>query len=153
MTVRRRWRRGSNRPLEGGPPCCVRTCDGRYCWRRPATRQGGSCNSFCPASATEVVYGGNIDNAATEDGKRTRAAERIALATRRLGLHCNGKGPVRPRRGEDGEIRPCARDIVAGKDGLMSVGRPDRRGASLNFTPAPDRVRAKYERAPVLARE
>jgi hypothetical protein len=29
----------------------------------------------------------------------------------------------------------------------------DRRGAALNFSPASDRVRARYQRVPVVARE
>ena len=37
-------------------------------------------------------------------------------------------------------------DLVAGRS-------TDRRGAALNFSPASDKVRAKYERLPVVARE
>ncbi len=45
-------------------------------------------------------------------------------------------------------------ELVAGENGLMAVSRgPDRRGASLNFTPVPERIRAKYERPAVVARE
>src|SRR5579863_2819934 len=62
------------RPLyssSGSQAYCVRTCDGRYF---PITATGNqskaaSCNSFCPASETKVVYGGNIDGAVTEEGK------------------------------------------------------------------------------------
>jgi len=42
---------------------------------------------------------------------------------------------------------------VASENGLQVVGRSDRRGASLNFTPASDKIRAKYERVPVVASE
>jgi hypothetical protein len=35
----------------------------------------------------------------------------------------------------------------------LVTGRRDKRGAELNFTPAPDRIRAKYTRAPVVAAE
>src|ERR1700712_1193999 len=50
----------------GGQAFCVRTCDGRHF---PITAsdnasRAASCNSFCPASETKVVYGGNIDSAA-----------------------------------------------------------------------------------------
>src|ERR1700731_2718842 len=55
----------------GGQAYCVRTCDGRYF---PISASDGqsraaSCNSFCPASDTRIVYGSSIDNAATESGK------------------------------------------------------------------------------------
>jgi hypothetical protein len=29
----------------------------------------------------------------------------------------------------------------------------DKRGAALNFSPAPDRLRARYQRVPVVAQE
>jgi len=36
----------------------------------------------------------------------------------------------------------------------MVAGRgADKRGAELNFSPASDKVRAKYDRVPVVARE
>src|ERR1700733_10300307 len=52
----------------GGQAYCVRTCDGRYFPISSAGNQSraASCNSFCPASETKVVYGSNIDNAVTE---------------------------------------------------------------------------------------
>ena len=55
----------------GGQTYCVRTCDGRHFPISAADGQSraASCNSFCPASETKVVYGSNIDNAATETGK------------------------------------------------------------------------------------
>jgi len=43
--------------------------------------------------------------------------------------------------------------VNAGENGLQVVGRSDRRGAALNFSPASDKVRAKYERVPVVAEE
>lgn len=66
-----------------GQAYCVRTCDGRYFPLAATGNQSKaeSCNSFCPASATEVVYGGNIDNAATEDGKPYSALVRRAGLT------------------------------------------------------------------------
>ena len=45
-------------------------------------------------------------------------------------------------------------DIVAGENGLLVAGRSaDRRGAELNFSPASEKVSAKYGRVPVVARE
>ncbi|MGY4476063.1 DUF2865 domain-containing protein [Bradyrhizobium sp. USDA 3364] len=141
-----------------GQAYCVRSCDGRYFPLAATGNQSKaeSCNSFCPASATEVVYGGNIDNAATEDGKPySELANAFCYRDEIVsGCTCNGKDPVglaAVKIEDDPTLRKG--DIVAGKDGLMSVGRPDRRGASLNFTPAPDRIRAKYGQPPVVARE
>ena len=70
------------------------------------------------------------------------------------GCTCNGKDQLglAPVKIEDD---PTLRkgDIVAGEDGLMVAGRgADKRGASLNFSPASDRVRARFERVPVVAR-
>jgi hypothetical protein len=43
-------------------------------------------------------------------------------------------------------------DIVAGENGLVVTGRgTDKRGASLNFPPGPERIRAKCSRVPVVA--
>ena len=72
---------------------------------------------------------------------------RSAIATRSLpGCTCNGKDQIglAPVKIEDD---PTLRkgDIVAGEDGLQVVGRSDRRGASLNFSPASDKIRAKYD--------
>jgi hypothetical protein len=45
-------------------------------------------------------------------------------------------------------------DIVAGADGLMISGRgADKRGASLNMSPASPSLRAKYEHVPVVAQD
>ncbi|ODM73525.1 DUF2865 domain-containing protein [Bradyrhizobium elkanii] len=141
-----------------GQAYCVRTCDGRYFPLAATGNQSKaeSCNGFCPASATEVVYGGNIDNAATEDGKPYSELPNAFRYRDELvsGCTCNGKdsvGLAAIKIEDDPTLRKG--DIVAGKDGLMSVSRPDRRGAQLNFTPAPDRIRAKYGRPAVMARE
>ncbi|QPF84189.1 DUF2865 domain-containing protein [Bradyrhizobium genosp. L] len=142
----------------GGQAYCVRTCDGRYFPLAATGNQSkaDTCNSFCPSAATEVVYGGSIDSAETESGKSYadlpnafRYRDEIVA-----GCTCNGKDPVglaAVKIEDDPTLRKG--DIVAGKDGLMSVGRTDRRGAELNFTPVPDRIRAKYERPAVVARE
>ena len=71
------------------------------------------------------------------------------------GCTCNGKDQVglAPVKIEDD---PTLRkgDIVAGANGLLVAGRnADRRGAEMNFSPASERVRAKYERLPVVAKE
>jgi hypothetical protein len=143
----------------GSQAYCVRTCDGRYF---PITATGNqtkaaSCSSFCPASETKVVYGGNIDNAVTESGKPYSELPNAFRYRDELvaGCSCNGKDPVglaAVRIEDDPTLRRG--DIVAGSGGLMVAGRgADRRGASLDLSPAPESVRSHYRRAPVVARE
>jgi hypothetical protein len=141
----------------GGQAYCVRTCDGRYF---PISASDGqsraaSCNSFCPASETKVVYGSNINSAATETGKPYSELPNAFRYRNELvaGCTCNGKDQIglAPVKIEND---PTLRrgDIVAGANGLMVSGRgADRRGASLNMSPASPAVRARYERVPVVA--
>jgi Protein of unknown function (DUF2865) len=143
----------------GGQAYCVRTCDGRYFPITASDNQSraASCNSFCPASETKVVYGSNIDNAATESGKPYSELPNAFRYRSELvaGCSCNGKDQtgLAPLKIEDD---PTLRkgDIVAGAGGLMVAGRgADKRGASLNFSPASERLRARYQRVPVVAQE
>ena len=143
----------------GGQAYCVRSCDGRYfpITATDSQSRAASCNSFCPASETRVVYGSNIDNAATEGGRPYSELPNAFRYRNELvaGCTCNGKdqiglAPVRIEN--DPTLRKG--DIVAGAGGLMVAGRgADRRGASLNFSPASERVRSRYQRVPVLAAE
>ena len=143
----------------GGQAYCVRTCDGRYFPINASDNQSraASCNSFCPASDTRIVYGSSIDTAATETGKPYSELPNAFRYRTELvaGCTCNGKdqiglAPVKIEN--DPTLRKG--DIVAGEGGLAVVNRgADRRGASLNFSPASDKVRARYQRVPVLARE
>jgi len=143
----------------GGQAYCVRTCDGRYFPITASDNQSraASCNSFCPASDTSVVYGSNIDNAATETGKPYSELPNAFRYRNELvaGCTCNGTdqtglAPVKIEN--DPTLRKG--DIVAGPDGLMVAGHgADRRGASLNFSPASERLRARYQRVPVVASE
>ena len=125
----------------------MRTCDGRYF---PISGSDGqsraaSCNDFCPASETKVVYGSNIDHAATESGKPYSELPNAFRYRNELvaGCTCNGKdqiglAPVKIEN--DPTLRKG--DIVAGADGLMVAGRvADKRGASLNFSPASEALR------------
>jgi hypothetical protein len=152
--------RGETRRYSGGSQAfCVRTCDGRHF---PVTAsdnasKAASCESFCPASETKVFYGSSIDNAAGENGKPYSELPNAFRYRNELvaGCTCNGKDQIglAPVKVEDD---PTLRkgDIVAGGNGLLVAGRSaDKRGASLNFSPASDKVRAKYERVPVVARE
>jgi hypothetical protein len=143
----------------GDQAFCVRSCDGRYF---PVTAGDGqsraaSCNSFCPASETKVVYGSSIDTATTEKGKPYSELPNAFRYRNELvaGCTCNGKDQLglAPIKIEDD---PTLRkgDIVAGANGMVVASRAaDRRGASLNFSPASAQIRAKYQRVPVVASE
>ncbi|HEX3116307.1 MAG TPA: DUF2865 domain-containing protein [Bradyrhizobium sp.] len=141
----------------GSQAFCVRTCDGRYFPISASDNQSraASCNSFCPASETKVVYGGNIDNAATEGGKPYSELPNAFRYRNEIvaGCTCNGKdqiglAPVRIEN--DPTLRKG--DLVAGANGLLIAGRSaDRRGASLNLSPAPKSVLSHYRRVPVVA--
>ncbi|SRR5258707_2435786 len=147
------------RTRAGSQAYCVRTCDGRYFPISASDSQSraASCNSFCPASDTKVVYGNNIDNAATENGKPYSELPNAFRYRDELvkGCTCNGMDQVglAPVRIEnDPTLRKG--DIVAGADGLMVAGRgADKRGASLNFSPASHQIRSRYQRVPVVASE
>ncbi|QWG17838.1 DUF2865 domain-containing protein [Bradyrhizobium sediminis] len=143
----------------GGQVYCVRTCDGRY-FPIPASdkqTRAASCNSFCPASDTKIVYGSSIDNAVTDNGKPYSELPNAFRYRNEMvaGCTCNGKDQLglAPVRIEDD---PTLRrgDIVAGESGLVVANRgADKRGAALNFSPASERISARYQRVPVVARE
>ena len=143
----------------GSQAYCVRTCDGRYFPVSASDSQSraAACSSFCPASETKVVYGSNIDSAATENGRPYSELPNAFRYRNELvaGCTCNGKDQVglEPVRIEnDPTLRKG--DIVAGADGLMVAGRGgDKRGASLNFSPASHQIRSRYQRVPVVAQE
>ena len=82
----------------GGQAYCVRTCDGRYFPIAASDGQSraASCNSFCPASETKVVYGSNIDNAATESGKPYSELPNAFRYRNEMvaGCTCNGKDQI-----------------------------------------------------------
>jgi hypothetical protein len=141
----------------GGQAYCVRTCDGRYFPISNAGNQSraASCNSFCPASETKVVYGSSIDNAVTEGGKPYSELPNAFRYRGEFvaGCTCNGKDPTglaAVKIEDDPTLRRG--DIVAGNNGLMVAGRgADRRGASLDLLPAPVSIRSHYQRVPVVA--
>jgi hypothetical protein len=147
------------RAYGGSQAYCVRTCDGRYFPISSAGNQSraASCNSFCPAAETKVVYGSNIDGAVTEDGRSYSELPNAFRYRDELvaGCTCNGKSPVGladVKIEDDPTLRRG--DIVASPDGLMvAVRGTDRRGASLEFSPAPDSIRSRYRSVPVVARQ
>jgi Protein of unknown function (DUF2865) len=141
----------------GSQAFCVRTCDGRYfpVTGPDAQSRSTTCNSFCPASETKVFYGGSIDRATSEGGKSYSELPN-ALRYRNevvAGCTCNGKdhaGLASIKIESDPTLRKG--DMVANDAGLMVAGRSaDKRGASLNFSPASASVRARYERLPLVA--
>jgi hypothetical protein len=152
--------RGYSRPRYGGGQAyCVRTCDGRH-FPLPAgdnQTRAASCSALCPASETKIVYGSSIDNAATDNGKPYSELPNAFRYRNELvaGCTCNGKDPIglaSVKIEDDPTLRQG--DLVAGQDGLLVAGRgADRRGAALNFSPASERIKARYQRAPVVARE
>jgi hypothetical protein len=151
---------GYSRPRYGGGQAyCVRTCDGRHFPLPAADNQSraASCSALCPASETRIVYGSGIDNAATENGKPYSELPNAFRYRNELvaGCTCNGKDPIglaSVKIEDDPTLRQG--DLVAGQDGLLVAGRgADRRGAALNFSPASERIKARYQRAPVVARE
>jgi hypothetical protein len=143
----------------GGQAYCVRTCDGRYFPISASDNQSraASCNSFCPASETKVVYGSNIDNAATESGQPYSELPNAFRYRNEMvaGCTCNGTDQI-GLAPVNIENDPTLRrgDIVAGSGGLMVAGRnADKRGASLNFSPVSERLRSRYQRVPVMTTE
>ncbi len=102
-------------------------------------------------------YGSSIDNAATESGKPYSELPNAFRYRNELvaGCTCNGKDQVGLAPvGIENDPTLRKGDIVAGSDGLVVAGRgADKRGASLNFSPASLAVRARYQRVPVLAAE
>jgi hypothetical protein len=139
----------------GGQAWCVRGCDGRYFpIAGPDDKsRAASCNSFCPASQTSLVYGDDIDNAVTEDGKPYSELPnafryRSALVA---GCTCNGKGPAGLASiGIDNDPTLRKGDLVTGKQGLEVVTRDPSRGGA-NFTPLPPSAQARYRNLPVVA--
>ena len=97
---------GDARPRYGGGQAyCVRTCDGRYFPINASDNQSraASCNSFCPASDTKIVYGSSIDNAATENGKPYSELPNAFRYRNETGggLHLQRQGPGRAGEGRN----------------------------------------------------
>jgi hypothetical protein len=143
----------------GGQAYCVRGCDGRYFPISGPDNQSraASCNSFCPASETKLVYGSSIDNAVTEAGKPYSELPNAFRYRNEIvaGCTCNGKdqiGLAPVNIDNDPTLRRG--DIVVGAGGLMVAGHSaDKRGAALNFSPVPEQLRSRYRQVPVVAAE
>jgi Protein of unknown function (DUF2865) len=140
---------------DGGQAWCVRSCDGRYF---PITgpdnkSRAQSCNSFCPASQTSLVYGSEIDSAVTDDGRPYSELPNAFRYRSELvaGCTCNGKDPAGLASiGIDNDPTLRRGDLVAGQNGLEVATRDASRGGA-NFTPLPQSARARYRNLPVVA--
>lgn len=140
----------------GAHAWCVRTCDG---WSFPVTGSDNksrieACNNFCPASKTTVVYGADIDSAATVNGKPYSDLPNAYRNRNELvaGCTCNGKDQVGLAHVSI-ENDPTLRkgDIVVGAKGLEVAARgADRRGGT-NLMPLPRSARARFRHLPVVA--
>lgn len=137
---------------------CVRTCDGRYFPMSANNEQSRSatCNSLCPASETKVFYGSSIDHATSDGGKPYSSLPNAFKYREQFveGCTCNGKDSVGLASisiDEDKTIRKG--DIVAGENGLIVANRAaDRKSrTAVNFSPAPQQIRAKFERPQAVA--
>jgi hypothetical protein len=143
----------------GGQAFCVRTCDGRHFPVVGSDNQSRvtSCSSLCPSAETKVVYGSNIDNAATENGKPYSEMPNAFRYRNEIvaGCTCNGKdsmGLAQVSIENDPTLRKG--DIVAGANGLVVANKSaDRRGASPEFSPASERIKQRYRHPAVMAKE
>jgi hypothetical protein len=129
------------RPVAGGsgPAFCVRSCDGKYFpLMRAAASPVQMCQAFCPASATKVFYGSNIDYAASVTGERYADSEN-AFAYRkalRADCTCNGKnsaGLAPVDLALDNSLR--AGDVIATTDGLVAYSGVRADGQAGDFKP------------------
>ena len=137
---------------------CVRTCDGRYFPISANNEQSraATCSNLCPASETKVFYGSSIDHATSDNGKSYSSLPNAFKYREQLvqGCTCNGKdsvGLAAINIDDDKTIRKG--DIVAGENGLIVANRAaDRKSRTVvNFSPAPQQIRAKFERPQAVA--
>jgi hypothetical protein len=143
----------------GSQAFCVRSCDGRYFPASGSDRQSraASCSGLCPAGKTVVVYGSDIDRAATDSGKPYAELPNAFRYRNEIvaGCTCNGKdqfglAPVKIEN--DPTLRKG--DLIAGANGLVAAEHgADKGAASLNFSPVSKSVLARYQRVPVVAAE
>ena len=123
-----------------GPAFCVRSCDGRYF---PLSRSNASpvqtCQAFCPATATKVFYGSNIDNASSVTGERYADSENAFVYRKalRADCTCNGRdsaGLAPVDLTLDTSLR--SGDVIATSDGLVAYsGVRVGNGQTAEFTP------------------
>jgi len=141
----------------GAKAYCVRTCDGRY-FPMGATgseSKAESCQSLCPASATKVVFGSEIDNATTDSGKPYSSLPNAFRYRTELvnGCTCNGRTPgglAHIDVKEDPTLRKG--DLVADADGKLSSMDGKSKRVTLKVSPAQTKNAAsRFATIPVVA--
>ncbi len=123
---------------------CVRMCDGRYfpILARSGTPPAQLCQAFCPASATRVFFGSNIDNAMAANGERYSETANAYLYRKQLSpsCTCNGRDPAGLAPVDvslDTTLRPG--DVVATATGLVAYsGSRAGNAQAADFTPVSD---------------
>jgi len=134
---------------------CVRTCDGRYFPMGDTGNdsKAGLCQSLCPASATKVVYGHDIDSAATDSGKPYSALPNAFRYRTELvsGCTCNGKTPGGLAHIDAKDDPTLHRgDLVANADGTLSTTGKSKR-VTLKVSPASKGSGSRFATIPVMA--
>ena len=138
----------------GGQAFCVRTCEAGYfpltdrttraarnpaaaCVRRAKPKWSTAAASTMPRPTTETLYG---------------TAERVPLPQRaRLGLHLQRQGRARPGAGQDRGRPDAAQGRHRRRRKRFAGCTPPRNAAPMKFSPASDRIKSRYRRAPVVA--
>jgi hypothetical protein len=122
---------------------CVRMCDGRYfpILARSGTPPAQLCQSFCPASATRVFFGSNIDSAMAANGERYSETANAYVYRKQLnpGCTCNGRDPTGLAPVDislDTTLRPG--DVVATATGLVAFSGRAGSAQATDFTPVSD---------------
>jgi hypothetical protein len=142
----------------GGAAYCVRTCDGRYFPLSGSRGQGRAetCSSLCPASETQVFYGGSIDHAVSRSGKLYSQLPNAFRYRKELiaGCTCNGKdsgGLAHINVEDDPTLRRG--DLVATGDGSLVASRAvdDRGAAADDYAESSRTPRASYGQIPTAA--
>jgi len=133
---------------------CVRLCDGRYF---PMQRHANAnpvqlCNSFCPASKTEVFNGSAIDYAVAANGSRYADLDNAFVYRKQIVANCtcNGRdvfGLAPIETGADPTLRPG--DIVVTAEGPMSFKGGRWARAAVDIKPAALPVAAPAAAPPV----
>lgn len=147
------------RRMAAGPSkaYCVRTCDGRY-FPLGATggeSKAGMCQSLCPASATRVVFGSDIDSATTDSGKPYSAFPNAFRYRTELvnGCTCNGKTPgglAHIDIKDDPTLRKG--DLIATADGTLVANGAKASRLSQKVSPArTERAASRFATIPVMA--
>lgn len=126
-------------PRGGGTAFCVRSCDGRYfpVQAQPGLSARNACSAMCPAAATRIFYGSQIDRATSENGVRYTDIPNAFAYRERIVPQCTCNGRTSYGLAAiDVKNDPTLRkgDIVATPNGLAAfAGATQNREA--RFTP------------------